>query len=39
MDPELTRAGENGLALPLEALAAPAIAAIVQQLVAHCTAS
>ncbi len=36
MDPELTRAGESGHALPLEALASPAISRIVNQITAQC---
>ena len=38
MDPELTRAAEAGQSLPLEALASPAIAAIVARIIAQCTA-
>ena len=37
MDPELTRAAEAGQSLPLEALASPAIAAIVARIIAQCT--
>ena len=37
LDPSLTRAAEAGLALSHDALAAPAIAAIVQQVLAQCT--
>ncbi len=39
MDPELTRAGEAGQALPAHALASGAIADIVKRIVAQCTES
>ncbi len=39
MDPELTRAAENGLALPAQALASPAIAAIVGKITAQVSGS